>query len=460
MPARRPPGADVLRLRAQRRRRASELLDLAEKAVPQSARSQPAAVRQGQRRRGAADRARRPIRRPTSSPMSSRSSTIPSSASSACSASTRARCARTRSCSSTTARSRSRSATCSSSRARTTSRSTQADPRRHRRGGQDRRTPFRCRAARLATTRTRSTSRRWSFPSRCSASPSRRRTRGQEQKLATALHKLAEEDPGFRVEHNTELNETVMRGLVGPAPAGDARAAEGTLRRRGQDAAAAHRLSRNHQRQGRRPPPAQEADRRRRPVRRGVPARSSRSSAARGFEFVDEVKGGTIPGQFMPAVEKGVRQVLHGGAVAGYPLQDVRVIVYDGKYHAVDSQGSRLRRRRQEGLPRRDRQGATRRCWSRSSTWRSPRPSSTWATSAAAWPSSARASTAPIRCAAARSWSRRRCRCRNWTATRRNSSRSTAGRGRYALDFSHYEPVPPQVQQKLVEAYKPRHDEE
>ena len=56
-----------------------------------------------------------------------------------------------------------------------------------------------------------------------------------------------------------------------------------------------------------------------------------------GFEFVDSVKGGTIPGQFMPAVEKGVRQVLATGAVAGYPIQHVRVIVYDGKHHAVDS---------------------------------------------------------------------------------------------------------------------------
>jgi elongation factor G len=56
-----------------------------------------------------------------------------------------------------------------------------------------------------------------------------------------------------------------------------------------------------------------------------------------GFEFVDEVKGGTIPRQFLPAVEKGVRLVLEHGAVAGYMLQDVRVIVYDGSYHAVDS---------------------------------------------------------------------------------------------------------------------------
>jgi elongation factor G len=56
-----------------------------------------------------------------------------------------------------------------------------------------------------------------------------------------------------------------------------------------------------------------------------------------GFEFVDQVVGGAIPGQFIPAVEKGVRQVLDYGAIAGYPLQDVRVTVYDGKHHPVDS---------------------------------------------------------------------------------------------------------------------------
>ncbi len=56
-----------------------------------------------------------------------------------------------------------------------------------------------------------------------------------------------------------------------------------------------------------------------------------------GFEFVDAVVGGVIPSQFIPAVEKGVREVLHEGAIAGHPLQDVRVTVYDGKHHSVDS---------------------------------------------------------------------------------------------------------------------------
>ena len=56
-----------------------------------------------------------------------------------------------------------------------------------------------------------------------------------------------------------------------------------------------------------------------------------------GFEFVDATKGGVIPHQFMPAVQKGVEQVLATGAVAGFPLQDVRVVVHDGKHHPVDS---------------------------------------------------------------------------------------------------------------------------
>jgi len=56
-----------------------------------------------------------------------------------------------------------------------------------------------------------------------------------------------------------------------------------------------------------------------------------------GFEFVDDIFGGAIPKQFLPAVEKGVREAMDEGVVAGYPFQDVRVTVYDGKHHEVDS---------------------------------------------------------------------------------------------------------------------------
>ena len=56
-----------------------------------------------------------------------------------------------------------------------------------------------------------------------------------------------------------------------------------------------------------------------------------------GYEFKDESKGGVIPNVFIPAVEKGVRQALDSGIIAGYPVGDLRVIVYDGKHHPVDS---------------------------------------------------------------------------------------------------------------------------
>jgi len=58
---------------------------------------------------------------------------------------------------------------------------------------------------------------------------------------------------------------------------------------------------------------------------------------AGGFEFVDATKGGVIPQQFMPAVEKGVRLAMADGAIAGYPVVDVRVVITDGKSHSVDS---------------------------------------------------------------------------------------------------------------------------
>ena len=59
-----------------------------------------------------------------------------------------------------------------------------------------------------------------------------------------------------------------------------------------------------------------------------------RDRRSAGFKFVDAVKGGVIPGVFMPAVEKGVQQALGGGVIAGFPVEDVKVTVYDGKTHA------------------------------------------------------------------------------------------------------------------------------
>jgi elongation factor G len=59
--------------------------------------------------------------------------------------------------------------------------------------------------------------------------------------------------------------------------------------------------------------------------------------AGGGFEFVDAIKGGSIPREYIPAVEKGIKEALDNGALAGYPVVDVKVTLFDGSYHDVDS---------------------------------------------------------------------------------------------------------------------------
>jgi elongation factor G len=283
-------------------------------------------------------------------------------------------------------------------------------------------------------------------------------TRGQEQKLSQALHKLAEEDPGFHVEHNPELNETVVRGLgelhlrvmlerMKERYGVDVKARPPRIAYRetiGSPAEGHHR----HKKQTGGAGQFGEVFLRVEPLARGE-----------GFEFVDAVKGGTIPGQFLPAVEKGVRQVLHGGAVAGYPLQDVRVTVYDGKYHPVDSKevafvtaGKKafldaIGKARPQVLEPIVDLSVT-----------APEDHMGDITGALAskrarinGTDSARDGEVLVKAQVPLS------ELREYAAELKGA---TAGRGRYELEFSHYEPVPPPVQKQLIEAYKPRHDED
>jgi elongation factor G len=160
--------------------------------------------------------------------------------------------------------------------------------------------------------------------------------RGDEQKLSEALHKLQAEDPCLHVEHNAAANETVIRGLgelhlkvilrrladqfhveVETKPPSIPYRETITAKAEGH-----HR----HKKQTGGAGQFGEVYLRIEPMERGA-----------GFEFVDDTVGGSIPGQFIPSIEKGVRQVLEEGAIAGYHMQDVRVSVYDGKYHPVDS---------------------------------------------------------------------------------------------------------------------------
>ena len=159
--------------------------------------------------------------------------------------------------------------------------------------------------------------------------------KGDEQRLFDVLNKLALEDPTFLIERHPNSNETVIRGL-----------GEIHLKAKLAKMASQYKL---------------EVDTK--PPR--IPYRETITSAAEGhhrhkkqsggagqfgevylkieplergagFQFVDAVKGGVIPGVFMPAVEKGVRQALNDGVTAGYAVEDIKVTVYDGKSHDVD----------------------------------------------------------------------------------------------------------------------------
>jgi elongation factor G len=160
--------------------------------------------------------------------------------------------------------------------------------------------------------------------------------RGDEQRISEALHKLASEDPTFKVDHHTVSNETVISGLgdlhmryILDRMAGQYHVEVSTKPPRIPYRETITARAEGHHRHKKQTGGAGqfgEVFLRVEPLKRGS-----------GFEFVDQVKGGTIPTQFIPAVEKGVRQVLDAGPVAGFPVHDVRVIVYDGKHHPVDS---------------------------------------------------------------------------------------------------------------------------
>ncbi|MFT7776825.1 elongation factor G [Roseateles sp.] len=164
-------------------------------------------------------------------------------------------------------------------------------------------------------------------------SPARR---GDEQKLWEVLARLVDEDPCLRIEQVGETHQTLVYGLgelhlrlllerVRELYKGEVVTEPPRIAYRETVAAPAEGHYR-HKKQSGGAGQFGEVYLRIEPLERGA-----------GFEFVDAVKGGTIPGQFMPAVEKGVRSALASGVIAGYPLVDLRVVVYDGKHHSVDS---------------------------------------------------------------------------------------------------------------------------
>ena len=158
--------------------------------------------------------------------------------------------------------------------------------------------------------------------------------KGDEEKVFTSLHRLQEEDPTIDLHRDAQTGEQIVAGLsqlhveVIVERLRSRFGVEVTLK----------------------PPrvPYQET------IRGAATAhgRHKKQTGGRGqfgdchikiepcdgdFEFVNEIKGGVIPGGFIPAVEKGVREAMEGGVVAGFPLKGVRVRLFDGSYHSVDS---------------------------------------------------------------------------------------------------------------------------
>ncbi len=162
------------------------------------------------------------------------------------------------------------------------------------------------------------------------------KSRGDEQKISTVLARLAEEDSTFVTTRDTQTNEMVISGI-------------GDLHLRIELEKMKTRFDLDVETK---PPkiPYKEtvtakADGHHRHKKQTggsgqfgeVYLRVEPNEAGAGFEFINDLYGESIPRQYLPAIEKGVRDVLDKGAVAGYPMQDIKVSVYDGKHHPVDS---------------------------------------------------------------------------------------------------------------------------
>ena len=162
------------------------------------------------------------------------------------------------------------------------------------------------------------------------------RTKGDEEKIGTGLAKLHDEDPTFHVEIDPELKQTVIYGLgelhldvivdrLKKKFGVEVDLVKPRIPYRETILGTAEVQGKHKKQTGGR---GQYGDAwiKVEPLPRGE-----------GFEFVDAIVGGAIPNKFIPAVEKGVRERMSNGAVAGYPIVDVKVTLYDGSYHNVDS---------------------------------------------------------------------------------------------------------------------------
>jgi len=162
------------------------------------------------------------------------------------------------------------------------------------------------------------------------------KTKADQEKMGVALGRLAQEDPSFRVHTDEESGQTIISGM------GELHLeilVDRMKREFGVEASVGK--PQVAYRETLRKPVEQQGKFVKQSGGRGqygdVWLRLEPQPAAKGFEFVDAIKGGTVPREFIPAVQKGVQEALQDGVLAGYPVVDVKVTLFDGSYHEVDS---------------------------------------------------------------------------------------------------------------------------
>jgi elongation factor G len=162
------------------------------------------------------------------------------------------------------------------------------------------------------------------------------KTKADQEKMGLALNRLAQEDPSFRVRTDEESGQTIISGM-------------GELHleiivdrmRREFNVEANVGAPQVAYREAIRKPVEQEGKFVKQSGGKGqyghVWLKLEPNGAGKGFEFVDAIKGGTVPREYIPAVEKGLKEAQNSGVMAGFPVVDVKVTLFDGSYHEVDS---------------------------------------------------------------------------------------------------------------------------
>ena len=161
------------------------------------------------------------------------------------------------------------------------------------------------------------------------------KTKADQEKMGTALAKLAEEDPTFKVTTNQETGQTLIAGMgeLHLEIIVDRMKREFKVEANVGKPQVAYRETINGSADVEEKYAKQSGGR----GQYGHVKIKVEPNPDKGYEFINQITGGAIPREYIPAVDKGIQEALEAGVVAGYPVQDVKVTLYDGSYHEVDS---------------------------------------------------------------------------------------------------------------------------